>query len=301
MSTTNGSVDLKGLWPALLTPVTSEGKVNEKELEKIIELIVAQQLDGIYLLGSTGQGFLYPEEERKHIAKLSLEITNRRLPVIVQVGALSTDESVRLAQHAAAHGADGISSVGPIYYATSPAMGLEHYKKIANATNLPFFPYQIGNSPMTDDMIKQLLEIPNVKGLKLTTGNLLEISAINIKSKGVWKLFSGADELMCHAAVCGTVGAIGSTYNLFGPVCQYVRREFLNGNVKLGMDFMIEFQELILEILPCIWTFFQRGMQLRYGVDIGTAKAPLLSPELSWSDEELMRRITRIESFMPSK
>ncbi len=301
MSTTTGSVDLKGLWPALLTPVTSEGKVNEKELEKIIELIVAQQLDGIYLLGSTGQGFLYPEEERKHIAKLSLEITNRRLPVIVQVGALSTDESVRLAQHAAAHGADGISSVGPIYYATSPAMGLEHYKKIANATNLPFFPYQIGNSPMTDDMIKQLLEIPNVKGLKLTTGNLLEISAINIKSKGVWKLFSGADELMCHAAVCGTVGAIGSTYNLFGPVCQYVRREFLNGNVKLGMDFMIEFQELILEILPCIWTFFQRGMQLRYGVDIGTAKAPLLSPELSWSDEELMRRITRIESFMPSK
>lgn len=301
MSTTTGSVDLKGLWPALLTPVTSEGKVNEKELEKIIELIVAQQLDGIYLLGSTGQGFLYAEEERKHIAKLSLEITNKRLPVIVHVGALSTDESVRLAQHAAAHGADGISSVGPIYYATSPAMGLQHYKRIANATTLPFFPYQIGNAPMTDDMIKQLLEIPNVKGLKLTTGNLLEISAINIKSKGAWKLFSGADELMCQAAVCGTVGAIGSTYNLFGPVCQYVRREFLNGNVKLGMDFMLEFQELILEILPCIWTFFQRGMHLRYGIDIGTAKAPLLSPELSWSDEELMRRIQRIESFMPSK
>ena len=301
MLTTTGSVDLKGLWPALLTPVTSEGKVNEKELEKIIELIVAQQLDGIYLLGSTGQGFLYPEEERKHIAKLSLEITNNRLPVIVHVGALSTDESVRLAQHAAAHGADGISSVGPIYYATSPAMGLQHYKRIANATTLPFFPYQIGNAPMTDDMIKQLLEIPNVKGLKLTTGNLLEISAINIKSKGAWKLFSGADELMCQAAVCGTVGAIGSTYNLFGPVCQYVRREFLNGNVKLGMDFMLEFQELILEILPCIWTFFQRGMQLRYGIDIGTAKAPLLSPELSWSDEELMKRIQSIENFMPNK
>ena len=301
MLTTTGSVDLKGLWPALLTPVTSEGKVNEKELEKIIELIVAQQLDGIYLLGSTGQGFLYAEEERKHIAKLSLEITNKRLPVIVHVGALSTDESVRLAQHAAAHGADGISSVGPIYYATSPAMGLQHYKRIANATTLPFFPYQIGNAPMTDDMIRQLLEIPNVKGLKLTTGNLLEISAINIKSKGAWKLFSGADELMCQAAVCGTVGAIGSTYNLFGPVCQYVRREFLNGNVKLGMDFMLEFQELILEILPCIWTFFQRGMQLRYGIDIGTAKAPLLSPELSWSDEELMKRIQSIENFMPNE
>lgn len=293
------AVDLKGLWPALFTPVTSQGKLNEKELEKMIELIVGQQLDGIYLLGSTGQGFLYSEEERKYIAKLSLEIVNKRIPVIVQVGAMCTDESVRLAVHAAEHGADGISSVGPIYYAPSPAMGIEHYRKISSATNLPFFPYQIGNAPMTDDMIKQLLEMPNVKGLKLTTGSMLEISAINIKSKGVWKLFSGADELMCHAAVCGTIGAIGSTYNLFGPVCQYVRKEFLKGNVQLGIDFMTPFQELILEILPCIWTFFHRGMQLRHGIDIGTPKAPLLAPDLPWSDEELMRRITAIERFKP--
>ncbi|HLO82309.1 MAG TPA: dihydrodipicolinate synthase family protein [Chitinophagaceae bacterium] len=292
--------DFKGLWPALFTPVAENGKVNEKELEKMIELIIAQKLDGIYLLGSTGQGFLYSEAERMHIAELSIAITNNRLPVIVQVGAPSTDESVRLAMHAASKGADGISSVGPIYYAASPLMGMEHYRKIANATDLPFFPYQIGNTPMTDDMIRQLLEMSNVKGLKLTTGDMLEISAINIKSKRQWILFSGADELMCHAAVCGTAGAIGSTYNLFGPVCQYVRREFVNGNVKLGIDFMLEYQELILEILPCIWTFFRRGMQLRYGIDIGNPKAPLQAPELTWSDEELMKRIRRVESFLPS-
>jgi N-acetylneuraminate lyase len=230
---------------------------------------------------------------------LSLEIVKKRLPVIVHVGALSTDESVRLANHAEAHGADGISSVGPIYYAASPEMGLEHYRKISSATSLPFFPYQIGNTPMTDDMINKLMVMPNVKGLKLTTLNLLEISAINIKSNKQWILFSGADELVCHAAVCGISGAIGSTYNLFGPVCQYVRKEFLKGNVQLGIDFMYEFQQLILEILPCIWTFFHRGMKLRHGIDIGKAKAPLLTPDLNWSDEELMRRITQIERFKP--
>ena len=295
----NEAVEFKGLWPALFTPVTSNGTVNEKELEKMIELIVAQKLDGIYLLGSTGQGFLYSESERMHIAKLSLDIVNKRLPVIVQVGAMCTDESVRLAMHAEEHGADGVSSVGPIYYAASPAMGMAHYSKTAGAIKIPFFPYQIGNSPMTDEMILQLLDIPNVRGLKLTTNSMLDISAIRIKSQGKLLLFSGADELMCQAAVSGTIGAIGSTYNLFGPVCQYVRKEFLNGNVQLGIDFMIEFQELILEILPCIWTFFHRGMLLRHGIDIGTPKAPLLAPELKWSDEELMRRITKIESFMP--
>jgi hypothetical protein len=59
-------------------------------------------------------------------------------------------------------------------------------------------------------------------------------------------------------------------------------------------------QRLILEILPCIWTFFRRGMQLRYGIDIGKAKAPLLTPDLVWSDEYLMERIRRIESFLPA-
>src|SRR6188472_1863112 len=130
----NGASDFKGLWPALFTPVKEDGRVNEKELEKMIELIVSQKLDGIYLLGSTGQGFLFSEAERMHIAELSIAIVNKRLPVIVQVGSLSTDESVRLARHATLKGADGISSVGPVYYAASPAMGMEHYRKIANAT-----------------------------------------------------------------------------------------------------------------------------------------------------------------------
>jgi len=294
----NRNVEFKGLWPALFTPVTDDGKVNERELERLIELVVAQRLDGIYLLGSTGQGFLYPESERMRIAEMALLMAARRIPVIVHVGALSTDESVRLARHAEAHGADGISSVGPIYYAASPAMGMAHYRAIAGSVSLPFFPYQIGNAPMTEDMIRQLLDIPNIKGLKLTTLNMLDISAINISSDRKWVLFSGADELVCHAAVCGIAGAIGSTYNLFGPVCQHVRRSFVGGNVQLGIDFMYEFQRLILEILPCIWTFYRRGMQLKYGIDIGRAKAPLLSPELSWTDAELERRILGIDAFL---
>jgi N-acetylneuraminate lyase len=291
---------LKGLWPAMFTPVNDDGTVNLAEMEKLIELIIAQRLNGIYLLGSTGQGFLYSEAERKQIAEATLSIVRKRIPVMVHVGALSTDESVRLARHAEAHGADAVSSVGPIYYAASPAMGLAHYKAIASAVSIPFFPYQIGNAPMTEDMIRELLQIPNLKGLKLTTLNMLDIAAIRISSGGKWTLFSGADELMCHAALCDISGAIGSTYNMFGPVCKHVRESFLKGDTELALSFMLEFQRLILEILPCIWTFFRRGMQLRYGIDIGKAKAPLLTPDLDWSDEYLMERIRRIESFLPA-
>ncbi|MCE6988567.1 dihydrodipicolinate synthase family protein [Dyadobacter sp. CY323] len=286
----------KGVWPALLTPVHSDGQPNESELEKLIELLISQEMDGLYLLGSTGQGFLFSEEERKFITQRTVQIVNGRLPVMVQVGAMNTEESIRLAKHAADNGADGISSVGPIYYAGGSEMAFTHYRRIAEATDLPFFPYQIGGAA-NRDVILRLLDLPQVKGMKLTTDKLLEIGSISNLSAGKWQLFSGADELMCQAAICGTAGAIGSFYNMFGPTCKYIRSSFLEGHVLEAQDFMLQFQGLIEKILPCIWTFIVRGMELKYGIRIGTPKPPLLAPEMPWTDEEVIAMMDAIDSF----
>ncbi len=287
----------QGVWPALFTPIDSNGQHNSKELEKLIELQVKQEVDGVYLLGSTGQGFLFNERERIRIAEESISIINGRLPVMVHVGALNTEESVRLAKHAAKVGADAISSVGPIYYNATVPMALEHYRKIATASDRPFFPYQIGNFKTTDEFITKLAEIPNVEGMKLTTGNLLEISSIYYKGKKGWSLFSGADELLCHAALCGTTGAIGTSYNLIGSTCKEIRRSFLQGEVEVGAAFMLSLQQIIEEILPVIWTFFRRAMILRHGIDLGNPKPPLLAPELPFSDEKVMEMVKTLESF----
>ena len=130
----------------MFTPVTPDGKLNAAELEKLIELLIREEVDGLYILGSTGQGFSFTESERKQITETVLEITQKRVGVIVQVGAISTDECVRLARHAAKAGADAISSVGPIYYGNTGNMAFEHYQKIARSTELPFIPYQIGHA-----------------------------------------------------------------------------------------------------------------------------------------------------------
>lgn len=287
----------QGVWPALFTPVNQHGQLNGKELEKLVELQVRQEVDGIYLLGSTGQGFLFNEQERKRIAEEAISIVNGRLPVMVHVGALNTEESVRLAKHAAKLGVDAISSVGPIYYAATVPMAVEHYRKIATATECPFFPYQIGNFKTTDEFIIRLAEIPNVEGMKLTTGNLLEISSIYHKGKKGWSLFSGADELLCHAALCGTAGAIGSTYNLLGGTCKAIRAGFLQGEVEVAAGFMLHLQQLIEDILPQIWTFFRRAMILKHEIDIGDPKPPLLAPELRLTDQEVLDLVNRLDSY----
>ena len=287
----------QGVWPALFTPVNQHEQPNGKELEKLVELQVRQEVDGIYLLGSTGQGFLFNEQERKRIAEEAISIVNGRLPVMVHVGALNTEESVRLAKHAAKLGVDAISSVGPIYYAATVPMAVEHYRKIATATECPFFPYQIGNFKTTDEFIIRLAEIPNVEGMKLTTGNLLEISSIYHKGKKGWSLFSGADELLCHAALCGTAGAIGSTYNLLGGTCKAIRAGFLQGEVEVAAGFMLHLQQLIEDILPQIWTFFRRAMILKHEIDIGDPKPPLLAPELRLTDQEVLDLVNRLDSY----
>lgn len=285
----------QGLWPALFTPVNPDGSFNSSEMEKLVELLIEQNVDGLYLLGSTGQGFLFSERERKEITQATLEITGKRIPVMVQVGALNTEESVRLAKHAARLGADGISSVGPIYYGATADMAFEHYRRIAESTDVPFFPYQIGNAA-SQEVIDRLLALPQVHGLKLTTVKLLEISNIHNQAQH-WKLFSGADELMCQAAMCGTVGAIGTSYNLFGPTCKYIRESFLEGNTRHAMEYMLTFQHFIDTILPVIWSFFNRAMQLKYNITIGDPKPPLLGRPLPWSDEEVMGMVEEIESF----
>lgn len=270
-------------------------------------------MDGLYLLGSTGQGFLLSEGDRKKVTEVSSAVNNGRIPIIVQVGSMTTNESVRLAKHAESCNAEGISSVAPVYYSSSDgssAMALKHYEEIAKSTDLPFFPYQLGSTGFSDGLVgfvNKLLQLPNMAGMKLTTNNLLEISTISYSSRGNLTLFSGADELMCHAALCGTSGAIGSFYNLFGPECQFVRNSFLKGNVELATDFMLVFQEMIAEVLPNIWTFFRQAIQLRYAVDIGPAIPPVGNTNSPWKEEkvqalvELIIDASRIKQSQRSK
>jgi N-acetylneuraminate lyase len=288
-----------GVWPALFTPVAADGSPAYSELEKMVQLCLNQQLDGIYLLGSTGQGVLFSEKERTEITRQTMNVVGTALPVIVQVGAFTTSEAVRLAQIAQDAGAYGISSVAPIYYQGGVQNSLAHYRAISSSVAIPFFPYHVGNQSIfggdARSYIDQLLALPNIKGMKLTTQNLYEVSLMHILAGEELLLFSGADELFCQAALSGTVGAIGSFFNLWGAECQYVRKEFIAGNFELGSRFMLAFQEVINQVLPNVWTFFQKSMYLQHGIDIGLPRAPLgVGNKEEWSDQEVHEILDRI-------
>ncbi|MBL7735911.1 MAG: dihydrodipicolinate synthase family protein [Chitinophagaceae bacterium] len=295
------SKKIGGIWPALLTPVDKNGDPAMKELEALVELFVKQELDGLYILGSTGQGFLFSEKQRNEIAKRVIDVAAGRFPVIVQVGAMNPNESIRLAKEAQKMGAYGVSTVGPIYYQAGMDKIIAHYKMISSSIDIPFFAYHIGNHSIfggsATEYIGQMLSLPNITGMKLTTDNLYEVSLISKLSEGKLCLFSGAEELLCQAALSGVAGNIGSYFNLWGVECKSVRTAFLNGNIDLANKFMSVFSETVFKTLPDVWSFFRKAILMRYGIDTGIPNPPMgLLTNREWKENEILKIFDEIES-----
>ena len=290
-----------GVWPAMLTPVGEDGQPNLEMLDKLVNVLIDDGLDGLYLLGSTGQGPTFSLEARKTIAERALATAGGRVPTIVHVGCVATQDSVELAQHAARCGADGISAVPPIYYMTGSQGVFAHYRAIGSATDLPFFPYHhimFGEAALADpSYTDQLMEIPNIAGMKITVRDLYIFGLINGRTGGKLRLFSGADELICHAAVSGSCGAIGSFYNIWGPACQRARRAMVDGEFEKARGFMAVFHSALDQILGSgsPTGFIQAAMRLKYGVEIGPGRTPAYFVTSPWDEADVRQLLEKVE------
>src|SRR6516162_4132280 len=140
-----------GIWPAMLTPLTETGQINHEQIEKMVELFVRQKLGGLYILGSTGQWPLLNIEQRQGTAERIVKTAAGRIPVMVHVGAVATEDAVILARHAARIGADIV---------------FEHYRRIGAATDLPLFVYHLSivNQIALDprDYAERVLNLPHI-------------------------------------------------------------------------------------------------------------------------------------------
>ena len=291
-----------GIWPAMLTPLDSDGRPAHDQIEELVELFVAQGVDGLYILGSTGQGPLLRLDVRREVADRVVRTAAGRIPVIVHVGAAATDDAVGLARHAAQIGADAVSSVGPIYYRLDVDCVFAHYSQIGAATDRPLFVYHYsGNNTVSIDAleyVKRLLEVPGIAGMKFTDRDLFQLGLLHAYAGDELQFFSGADELLCQAALCGACGAIGTFYNVWGPACQSVRKGLLEGDVATARQFMLRFQVALDEIvgLGSMWGFMRMAMQRKYGIRIGPPRSPLGISDHPWQEADVDRILEQVDA-----
>ncbi len=211
------NVKFKGIMPALVTPLTTEGKVNKEAIRQILDYDYAEGAAGFYICGSTGEGPVLTEAQRREVAEAVMEHNDGRGVVINHVGAASPEEVMRLASHAREIGCDAVSSVLPnFYFQYGFAEINDYYKRLSDAAGIPILAYAQGMMAGTDvvGLMRSLIDIENVIGIKFTLMNFYDLHRIKLLNNGDINVINGPDEMLVCGLTMGADAGIGSTYNV---------------------------------------------------------------------------------------
>ena len=284
---------MRGAYSAMFTPIDAKNRVNEEAIDRMVEFGIANGLRGFYLTGSTGGWFLLTPEERKTVWKRAVKAAKGRCKLIAHVGATSTDESVALAKAAADIGVDWISSVAPPVFCNNFNRTLLHYKRVSEATDLPFMAYSIGAELVPERDIR-FFELRNVKGMKYTGRDYYAAQALkrdlDRRKETIW--FAGCDEQLLCGLSLGNVfsGGIGTTYNIipkhFANICKFAAK----GDFKSAAKWQDEANRVVeLMIESDNWSY-RKAMMKYIGLDCGPYRKPF-EPLTKTQEKAFFRRI----------
>ena len=166
---------IRGVLLPIITPFDEKVRVDEEIMRQLVDFHIKAGIQGLFVLGSTGQGPAMTVEERKKTAAIALDQAQSRVPVVIHVGTPDAGSSVELAEHAAEHKADAVAIVPPYYYSDhSKYEIIEHYKAVAKAVPLPIFIYEnpkySGISIPPGFAVRMKEQVPALKGIKVAYG-----------------------------------------------------------------------------------------------------------------------------------
>ena len=166
---------IRGVLLPIITPFDDRVRVDEAMMRQLVDFHINAGVQGLFVLGSTGQGPAMTIEERKHAAATALDQAKKRIPVVIHVGTADAWSTTDLAEHAAAHGADAVAIVPPYYYSDHTEYEIiAHYQAVHNAVSLPIYIYEnpkySGISIPPGFALRMKEQVPALKGIKVAYG-----------------------------------------------------------------------------------------------------------------------------------
>ncbi len=200
---------LRGALAAAVTPLR-EGAFDAAAVPPYIEFLAGHGLDGVLVLGTTGEGVLFSPDERREVAAAFVEAARGRLQVAVHCGAQTTRDTAALAEHAAAGGADAVAVIAPPYFPLDEKELLAHFETAARAcAPLPLYLYEFearSGYAIPLPVIGRLRErIPNLGGMKVSDSPWERLEPYLVQGLDV---FVGAEALVERALAAGAAGAV---------------------------------------------------------------------------------------------
>jgi len=208
---------IRGSLVAIVTPMSDDGALDLDTLRRLIDWHIAEGSDGIVIVGTTGESPTVSYDEHCLLIRTTVEQVAGRVPVIAGTGANSTAEAIELTACAKAVGAQAGLSVVPYYNKPTQEGLYQHFRKIAEAVDLPLILYNVPGRTVTDlsnDTTLRLADVPGIVGIKDATGNMERAADLLRRAPEGFALYTGDDASALPFMLLGGHGVISVTANV---------------------------------------------------------------------------------------
>lgn len=213
-----------GVYCAMLTPANQDESLNLDELERQVERQISAGIDGLFLLGTNGEFYALSSQERYRVTSTAIAAVDGRVPVIVNAGAVTSDQARRRAKAAVSAGADFVAVMTPWFIRCTQAQLARHYLTVADDLSVPVVMYDIpartGNQ-LEPRTIEELAGHPNIVALKDSSGDAAHLSrcAEVVGAREGFALLVGSDSLILAGLQMGFAGAVSGLANVAPEWC----------------------------------------------------------------------------------
>jgi len=287
----------KGIIPAMVTPLTKEGKVNEKGLRRFVDYLIEGGSHGLFVVGTTGEFYGLSPEEKKELFEITVDQTRGRVPVYAGTGGITTREVIQLTRYAEEAKVDAVSVLTPMFISPSQKELIEHYTAIAESTRLPVLLYN--NPPktgvnLTATTVAKLADVPNIAGIKDSSGDFtLTGEYIRLTRGKDFHVLMGRDTLI-HACLCyGGKGSIAACANVAPRLVADIYDKYVAGDIRGSLE--AQFTLAPLRIAFTLGSFpavIKESLEL-LGIDAGACMSPV-GPMSSEERQQLKKILTEM-------
>ncbi|MBP1775674.1 MAG: putative dihydrodipicolinate synthase/N-acetylneuraminate lyase [candidate division NC10 bacterium] len=277
---------LRGILAALATPFTADGsKVNEAGLRELVDGLIAAGIHGVIPCGSTGEFPVLSMAERKRIAEVVMEQVAGRVPVVPHTGSCSTVDAIELSCHAEHLGADAVMVVQPYYEPTSLEELYDYFKDVSDAIHIPMMIYNnpvgTGMNPPVSFWMRIAREIPNVKYVKDSSGNISQVSELLLKHGREVVVFNGCDTIAFPVLAMGSPGAVWGAANVIPEQCAELFNLTDGGHLTEARDLWAKIWPVNQFLVTEGYTASVKAGANLYGFHVGNPRPPYrpLAPE----------------------
>ena len=231
------AIDFGRVLTAMITPFKSDMTVDYDQVKKLAHHLVQSGTDGLVVAGTTGESPTLSKEEKIELFRVVVEEVGGDAVVIAGTGSNNTADSIVLTQAAEKLGADGIMLVCPYYNKPSQEGLYQHFKAIAESTNLPVMLYNVPGrtaANLLPQTVVRLSAIENIVAIKEASGSLDQVSELRRNLPDHFVIYSGDDSLTLPILALGGKGIVSVASHIIGPQLQEMINAFNSGNVTIA-------------------------------------------------------------------